>query len=309
MKSSIRNWSEYNAGLKNRGSLTFWLDEAVIEAWYNEIPSGKPGVSKDYSDLSIITFVTMKSVYNQAGRQTEGLLESLFTLMGIDLDVPDHSTVSRRMGKLEVILPVVPKSGSVHLVVDSTGVKVYGEGEWKTRQHGISKRRTWRKLHLGIDETSGEIMTAVVTSNDVHDGEVLSALLDQIEAELAQVTADGAYDHSHCYDEIEQRGASAVIPPRKDAVIWQHGNCQAPPHPRDENLRYIRRHGRKKWKRDSNYHRRSLAENTMFRLKAIFGGKLRSRKFDNQAVELFVQCAALNHMIQIAKPNSIMSND
>lgn len=309
MKSSIRNWSEYNAGLKNRGSLTFWLDEAVIEAWYNEIPSGKPGVSKDYSDLSIITFVTMKSVYNQAGRQTEGLLESLFTLMGIDLDVPDHSTISRRMGKLEVILPVVPKSGSVHLVVDSTGVKVYGEGEWKTRQHGISKRRTWRKLHLGIDETTGEIMTAVVTSNDVHDGEVLSALLDQIEAELAQVTADGAYDHSHCYDEIEQRGASAVIPPRKDAVIWQHGNCQAPPHPRDENLRYIRRHGRKKWKRDSNYHRRSLAENTMFRLKAIFGGKLRSRKFDNQAVELFVQCAALNHMIQIAKPNSIMSND
>lgn len=123
------------------------------------------------------------------------------------------------------------------------------------------------------------------------------------------MTADGAYDHSHCYDEIEQRGASAVIPPRKDAVIWQHGNCQAPPHPRDENLRYIRRHGRKKWKRDSNYHRRSLAENTMFRLKAIFGGKLRSRKFDNQAVELFVQCAALNHMIQIAKPNSIMSND
>lgn len=309
MKSSIRNWSEYNAGLKNRGSLTFWLDEAVIEAWYNEIPSGKPGASKDYSDLSIITFVTMKSVYNQAGRQTEGLLESLFTLMGIDLDVPDHSTVSRRMGKLEVILPVVPKSGSVHLVVDSTGVKVYGEGEWKTRQHGISKRRTWRKLHLGIDETTGEIMTAVVTSHDVHDGEVLSALLDQVEAELAQVTADGAYDHSHCYDEIEQRGASAVIPPRKDAVIWQHGNCQAPPHPRDENLRYIRRHGRKKWKRDSNYHRRSLAENTMFRLKAIFGGKLRSRKFDNQAVELFVQCAALNRMIQIAKPNSIMSND
>jgi transposase len=297
MKGTTRNWSEYNAGLKNRGSLTFWLDEAVLESWYNETPTGKRGASKDYSDLAIITFVTMKSVYHQAGRQTQGLLESLFLLMGIDLDVPDHSTVSRRMGKLEIVLPVVPKSESVHLVVDSTGVKVYGEGEWKTRQHGISKRRTWRKLHLGIDEATGEIVAVVVTTNDVHDGEVLSDLLDQVEAELRQVTTDGAYDHGHCYDDIGKRGATAVIPPRKDAVIWQHGNCKEPPHPRDENLRYIRKHGRKKWKRDSNYHRRSLAETTMFRLKAIFGGKLRSRKFENQAVELFAQCAALNRMI------------
>jgi transposase len=297
MKGTTRNWSEYNAGLKNRGSLTFWLDEAVLESWYNETPSGKRGASKDYSDLAIITFVTIKSVYHQAGRQTQGLLESLFLLMGIDLDVPDHSTVSRRMGKLEIVLPVVPKSDSVHLVVDSTGVKVYGEGEWKTRQHGISKRRTWRKLHLGIDEATGEIVAVVVTTNDVHDGEVLNDLLDQVEAELRQVTTDGAYDHGHCYDDIGKRGATAVIPPRKDAVIWQHGNCKEPPHTRDENLRYIRKHGRKKWKRDSNYHRRSLAETTMFRLKAIFGGKLRSRKFENQAVELFVQCAALNRMI------------
>jgi transposase len=209
------------------------------------------------------------------------------------------------MGKLQIVLPVVPKDQAVPVVVDSTGVKVYGEGEWKTRQHGISKRRTWRKLHLGVDESTGEILAAVVTTNDVHDGEVLSDILDRIEDEIEQVTTDGAYDHSHCYDEIAQRDARAVIPPRKDAVIWQHGNCNTPPHPRDENLRYIRKHGRKKWKRDSNYHRRSLAETTMFRLKAIFGGKVRSRTFDNQAVELLLQCAALNRMIQIAKPDSV----
>ena len=309
MKRTPRNWSEYNAGLKQRGSLTVWIDEAVLEAWYNPTRSGKPGASNDYSDLAIITFVTMKSVYHQAGRQTEGLLESLFALMGIDLDVPDHTTVSRRMGKLQITLPVVPKSGSVHVVVDSTGVKVYGEGEWKTRQHGISKRRTWRKLHLGVDESTGEILAAVVTTNDVHDGQVLSDLLDQIEGEIEQVTTDGAYDHQHCYDEIAQRDAKAVIPPRQDAVIWQHGNRKDLPHPRDENLRYIRKHGRKKWKRDSNYHRRSLSETTMFRLKAIFGGKVRSRKFDNQAVELFLQCAALNRMIQIAKPDSVWIDD
>jgi len=300
----IRNWSEYNAGLKQRGSLTFWLDEAVLETWYNPTLSGKPGASNDYSDLAIITFVTLKSVYHQAGRQTQGLLESLFELMGIDLEVPDHSTVSRRMGTLEIVLPVVAKDQAVHVVVDSTGVKVYGEGEWKTRQHGISKRRTWRKLHLGVDESTGEILAAVVTTNDVHDGEVLNDVLEQIDDEIEQVTTDGAYDHRHCYDEIAERGAKAVIPPRKDAVIWQHGNCNAPPHPRDENLRYIRKHGRKKWKRDSNYHRRSLAETTMFRFKAIFGGNLSSRTFDNQAVELFIKCAALNRMIQIAKPHS-----
>jgi Transposase DDE domain len=126
--STIRNWSEYNAGLKHRGSLTFWVDEAIAEAWYNRTPSGKPGASDEYSDLAIITFVTLKSVYHQAGRQTQGLLESLFALMHLELDVPDHSSASRRMGRLTIPLPVVPPSGPVHIVVDSTGIKVYGEG-------------------------------------------------------------------------------------------------------------------------------------------------------------------------------------
>jgi transposase len=210
---------------------------------------------------------------------------------------------------LTVSLPVVDKATARHVVVDSTGVKVYGEGEWKTRQHGISKRRTWRKLHLGVDEATGEILVGVVSTNDVHDGTVLNDILDGTEDRIEQVSADGAYDHRHCYDEIAERQAKPVIPPRKDAVIWQHGNCQAAPHPRDENLRYIRKHGRKKWQRDANYHRRSLAETTMFRFKTIFGSKVRSRKFDNQAVELLLQCAALNRMIQIAKPDSLMRDD
>jgi len=300
----IRNWSEYNAGLKQRGSLTFWIDESVLEDWLIPDLSGKPGASPYYSDLAILTMATVKAVYRLAGRQCQGFLESIFALMGIMLSVPDHSTLSRRLSKLDVVLPLLPKEGARHVVVDSTGVKVYGEGEWKTRQHGISKRRTWRKLHLGVDEATGEILAAVVTTNDIHDGEVLNDVLEAIEGDIEQVSTDGAYDHRHCYDEIAERGAKPVIPPRKDAVIWQHGNCKAPPHPRDENLRYIRKHGRKQWKRDSNYHRRSLAETTMFRFKAIFGGNLSSRKFDNQAVELFIKCAALNRMIQIAKPDT-----
>jgi IS5 family transposase len=237
------------------------------------------------------------------------LLHSLFDLMGVDLPVPEHSTVSRRKGQLSIALPVIPKAGSVHLVVDSTGIKVYGEGEWKTRQHGVSKRRTWLKLHLGIDEATGEILAGVVTTNNCHDSEVLADLLEVTEADLEQVSADGAYDTRPCYEAIQEREAKAGIPPRKNAKIWQHGNGKAPPHPRDENLRAIRQHGRKTWKRQSNYHRRSLAETTMYRLKTIFGGKVRSRLFDNQATELLLQCVALNRMIQVAKPDTVWIDD
>ncbi len=304
MSYRIRNWSEYNAGLQQRGSLTFWISDEVTEHWYNKTQTGKRGASNSYSDLAIATFVTLKCVYRQAGRQTQGFIKSIFLLMGIELDVPDHSTVSRRLGKLTVTLPVIPKQGNKHVVVDSTGIKVYGEGEWKTRQHGISKRRTWRKLHLGIDESTGEILAAVVTTNNIHDGQVLADVLDGIDGEIEQVTTDGAYDHEHCYEEIKERDAKAVIPPRKDAKIWNHGNLKAPPHDRDENLRYIRKHGRKKWKEDSQYHRRSLAETTMYRQKNEFGGKVSSRTFDNQAGELLIQCCALNRMIQVAKPDS-----
>ncbi|MEL7330569.1 MAG: IS5 family transposase, partial [Cyanobacteria bacterium J06559_1] len=254
MSYRIRNWSEYNAGLKQRGSLTFWLDAEAIAAWEVNDKSGRPGASPTYSDIAIATFETLKAVYRQAGRQTEGLLRSLFELMGIDLSVPEHSTVSRRKRRLMVSLPVVPKSGAVHLVVDSTGIKVYGEGEWKTRQHGISKRRTWRKLHLGIDEETGEILAAVVTTNDVHDGTVLKDLVEGAEADIEQVSADGAYDQLGCYDVIEQQRARAAIPPRKNAKIQRHGNCKAPPHPRDQNLRLIRQHGRKAWKKAIGYH-------------------------------------------------------
>jgi hypothetical protein len=225
--------------------------------------------------------------------------------MHVELPVPDHSTVSRRLGRLEIPLPILEPQQSRHVVIDSTGIKVYGEGEWKVRQHGVSKRRTWLKLHLAVDETTGEILAAVVSTNDWADSEILPELVEQIEDEIEQVSANGAYDTSDCYDTLTQRGAKPVIPPRKNAVIWQHGNRKAPPHPRDENLRSIRRHGRKKWKRNTNYHRRSLSETAMFRHKTAFGGKVQSRKFENQATELLCQCAMLNRMMHLGKPVSV----
>ncbi|YAG14030.1 hypothetical protein NSTC745_03365 [Nostoc sp. DSM 114161] len=172
------------------------------------------------------------------------------------------------------------------------------------RTHGVGKRRTWRKLHLGSDEESGEILGALVTTNDVADCEVLPDILEQIEQPIEQVSGDGGYDTFGCYDTITERGAKATIPPRSNAKIQQNSHEIAHPHPRDENLRYCNQVGRKQWKQESGYHRRSLSETAIFRLKTIFGGKLRRRFFDNQAVELFLQCAALNRTIHLGKPDS-----
>jgi hypothetical protein len=300
----IRNWSQYNAGLVKRGSLTFWVSEDVLQNWVSTEFTGDPGAPILYSDIAIETVVSLKSLFHLGGRQATGFVGSIFELMGVELPVPDHSTVSRRMGKLEITLPILDATQARHVVVDSTGIKVYGEGEWKVRQHGVGKRRTWLKLHLAVDESTGDILAAVVSTNNLGDSQGLPDLLEQIEDEIEQVSGDGAYDTKGAYDTITKRGARPVIPPRKNAVIERHGNCKAPPKDRDRTLRSIRKQGRKRWKQQSNYHRRSLAETAMFRQKNAFGGKVCSRKFDNQATELLCQCAILNRMTHLAKPVS-----
>lgn len=297
----IRNWKEYDAALKRRGSLTFWLDDEVVSNWLNESKTGKQGAPRTYSDMAIATMSTLGSVLGLRGRQTEGFVESLFQLMGLDLSVPDHSTVSRRLRKLKVSLPVVESNGGRHVVVDSTGIKVYGEGEWKVRQHGVGKRRTWRKLHLGVDESTGEILAAVVSTNNVSDDEAFGDVLDAIEEPIEVVSTDGAYDKRKCYDKIKQRGAKANIPPREDAQYWEKAGET---HARNQNLTRIDEVGRAEWKKESGYHRRSLAETMMFRVKTIFGNTCSRRTFDNQAVELLLACAALNRMTHLGMPDS-----
>jgi IS5 family transposase len=304
----IRNWTEYNASLKQRGSLTFWVSEEALEQWIETDRTGQRGASRTYSNRAIEVMATLKALYRWAGRQIEGFIKSIFKLLSIPLAVPEHSTLSRRMKSLEMDIPVLPSDKARHVVIDSTGVKVYGEGEWKTRQHGVSKRRIWRKLHLALDEATGETLAVVASGNDTADCEVCSMLLEQIEGNLTQVSADGAYDTRRCYEAIQARGAKAVIPPRKGAKIWVHGNTKEQRHNRDENLRQIRRVGRKRWKQDSHYHRRSISENGIFRFKTTFGERLSSRNFDNQATEMFIKCAALNKMIQLCKPDSYAVN-
>jgi hypothetical protein len=297
-----RNWSEYNAALVKRGSLTLWVDEAALNEWCHQEQTGKRGAPYTYSDIAIECMAMLKVVYRLPLRATEGLLASILELLGVELPVPNYTTLSRRQRSLEVNLPKGAKAGPLHLVVDATGVKVYGEGEWKVRQHGVSKRRTWRKLHLGVDEATGEIVAAALTSNDFGDSELLPDLLDRVDEEVDQVSGDGAYDSRRCYRAIGEHEARAAIPPRRGARIEQHGNCAAPPLARDENLRAIRRHGRSKWKRESGYHRRSLAETAMFRIKTIFGGWVSARLFETQSAEMLIKCAALNRMTLLGMP-------
>ena len=299
----IRNWPAYNAALIGRGSLTLWVDEEAIRSWRYTGPTQR-GAQYHYTDAAIGCVLTLRAVYHLALRAAEGLARSVFALLAVSLPVPSYSTLSRRAAALRVALGALPRSTSLHLVIDASGFKVYGEGEWKVRQHGWSKRRTWRKLHLAVDEATGEIVAAVASEAGVSDDEVVPDLVAQVEGEIRQVSADGAYDKRQCYDALAERGATAVIPPRRDAKIWQHRNCAGAPWQRDENLRAIRQKGRRRWKQESDYHRRSLAETTFFRCKTIFGPTLHARAFPQQATELFLTAAALNRMTHLGMPDS-----
>jgi len=304
-KYRIRNWKEYNRSLCERGSLTFWISEELLSNWIEKEKTGERGASPCYTAAAMVAMASLKFVFSQAGRQTCGLVASIFQLLRVSLPVPDHSTLSRRMAGLKVRLPFKASGQGRHLVCDSTGLKVYGEGEWKVRTHGISKRRTWRKLHLQMDEATHEIIVCGASENSVSDDEMFVRMLAANEEEIEQISADGAYDRRRVYQAIEERKIKrAAIPPRRGARIWRHGNRKGERLIRDENLRCIRKKGKPKWKRESNYHRRSLAETAMFRYKTIFTDKLQSRQIDNQFQEMIIKCAALNRMTHLGMPDS-----
>lgn len=257
--------------------------------------------------------LTLKAVYHLPLRATEGLMRSVLTLLGVELPVADFSTLSRRARTLAVQLPVREVNATtapLHLVVDSTGLKVYGEGEWKVRQHGWSYYRTWRKVHVGLDVTARELRVVGVTTADVSDGEMLAPLLAAERAPIAQVTGDGSYDEWRCWTAVAQRPEHprAVFRlrhgPERHARIRQHGNSARPPLERDEHVRRIRQVGRARWKVETNYHQRSLAETTVGRFKGLFGATLSARRDDTQATEVFLRARALNRMTRLGMPES-----
>lgn len=307
-KYRVRNWREYNEALVNRGRIIFEITEEALRQWEEEQrEKKKPGRPKQFSDTAIETSLILGQALRLPLRATEGMVSRLLQKLGSPAQAPDYTTLSVRGRLLSVDFRLRPIRDNLHVVVDSTGVKVFGEGEWKVRQHGISKRRTWLKLHLGVDEQTGDILMGEVTRNDVHDSEVLEPLLDQLPAHqpLDQCSTDGAYDKRACYEALQERGVKRIaIPPQKNAKIWKHGNVPGDPQPRDENLRFIRKHGRKEWKVQSGYHRRSLAETTMFRLKTLFTDKVPGRLFENQRVELLLRLKLLNRFTQLGMPET-----
>jgi hypothetical protein len=299
--------------LKRRGSLTIWFDPEMTWA---AAPTGKRGRQPDYSDAAIQTCLTMKVLFGMALRQTTGFVESLLGLIGLDWAVPDFSTLSRRQKTLKVNIPYRGSDGPLHLLIDSTGIKVEGEGEWNARKHGGTKRRVWRKIHIGIDEQTLEIRAAEFTTSDVGDAPVLPELLDQIPPgqEIASVTADGAFDTRKCHRfgglrgptgatvplrTIAARGAAAIIPPRKNAKPWKPDSAGA--IARNEALRASRRFGRTIWRRWSGYHRRSRVETKMHCVK-LLGQRLMARDFDRQVAEFQVRVAVLNGFTALGIP-------
>ena len=299
----ITNWSSYNQALKQRGSLEIWIEEGVEESWYYQGENQK-GAQFEYSDTCIELACTIREIYKLPYRQTQGFLESLVKKLNWEVKVPDYSIINRRRKKLTIKINGSGK-GKKYIVMDSTGAKVYGEGEWKVRQHGWGKHRTWRKIHLAIDESTGEIESCATTTNSIDDAAMVGTLLNEISGKVQKLGADGAYDKRKVYKELERRKIKPIIPPRKGARIEKHGNGKGKEKPRDKNIRAIRKLGRKNWKKKVGYHRRSIAETTMFRFKNTFGDKLTSRVMIQQEIEVKIKCKVLNQMAKLGMPITI----
>jgi hypothetical protein len=299
----VTNWAEYDAALRQRGSLTVWFTEAAIAAWHAE-PRTTPGGQPHYSALAITTALTLKAVFRLALRQTEGLIGSIIRLLGLDLSVPDHTTLSRRAETLEVPRPR-SSSEPVHLLVDSTGLKLCGAGEWLVEKHGTKTRRSWRKLHLGRDADTGQIVAATLTTNDVDDGSQVGPLLDQVAGPVASFTGDGAYDQDGVYASVAERHpeAAVIVPPRSTAVPSE--TAETAPTQRDRHLELIAEKGRMAWQRASGYTKRARAEATIGRFKRVIGDGLRSRTDERRATEMDVAVQVLNRMLDLGRPESV----
>jgi hypothetical protein len=296
----VTNWPEYDAALMRRGSLTLWFTEEAVEAWHAPV-TGERGGQPVYSALAIETGLALRLVFHQPLRQTEGLLRSIAAVLHVDIRIPDHTTLSRRSGGLMILPNRVDRDEPLHLVVDSTGLKIYGEGEWLDQKHGVRSRRRWRKLHVGIDADKHEIVASELTPDDVGDVSQVPELLDQIDAPIASMTADGAYDSAAVYHAVAERDpeAAIIIPPRCTAVTDETATTQ-----RNGHLATIAKHGRMSWQRISGYNRRSLAETGVYRYKTIIGRRLRARTLPNQRTEAKIGCNVLNRMTRLGMPVS-----
>jgi len=304
-KHQVTNWREYDASLRQRGSLTVWFTDEAIAAWAAE-PRATPGGQRWYSPLAILTALTLRAVFHLALRQTEGLIGSVIQLLGLALAVPDHSTLCRRAETLAVPPPRPRNDGEpMHLLVDSTGLKLCGTGEWLVEKHGAKTRRSWRKLHIGMNAETGQIVAATLTTKDVDDGAEVGALLDQVAGSVAAFTGDGAYDQQGVSSAVAERHptAAVLVPPRSTAVPSE--TAETAPTQRDRHLQFIAEHGRAAWQKASGYTIRARAEAAIGRFKQVIGDGLHSRTDQRRATEVDVAVHALNRMLELGRPISV----
>jgi transposase len=299
----VGNWAEYDAALRRRGNLTVWVTPEAIAAWV-PAATGRRGRPRDYSDIAIESGLMLRLAFGRPWRQTEGLLGSIMDLLGLDLAVPDHTTFSRRSVDLGIATALTKASGPVHVVIDSTGLKVFGSGEWLHEKHGGKPRRSWRKLHLAVDPDSGEILASELTTTEEGDASLVGPLLDQIASPLASVLADGAYDGEPTYRAVAEHtsDAAVIIPPRSTAV--PSAAADTDPTQRDRHIQLIGERGRLGWQRSVNYGRRSLVEGAMFRYKKVIGRSLHARSLPTQKTEARVACKVINIMTGLGMPVS-----
>ncbi|KAA3500454.1 IS5 family transposase [Agrobacterium vitis] len=307
MKFKVTNWAEYEAGLRRRGSLTLWITPDALAGWAAPRRRTRGGQPL-YSDLAIETTLMLGMVFGLRLRQSEGLLSSVLDMMGLDLPVPDHTTLSRRARTWKPSArgndrPHVA-DGPIHVLVDSTGLKVYGAGQWLEEKHGVKSRRSWRKLHLAVDADSGEIIAHSLTDQETGDASQLEPLLDQINNEIDQFTADGAYDGAPSYDVVLRHspGARVVIPPRSNAV--EKPNAQASCQ-RHDHIASVQIDGQLKWQASTGYGKRALVETAMGRYKGVIGQRMRARSFLAQQTEAAIGVALLNRMLACGRPKSV----
>ncbi len=306
-KHKVRNWSAYNEGLRQRGSITLWISEEAVAQWCYQGKRNRGG-KLVYSALAIETGLTLRLIFHLALRGTEGFVGSVFQLMHLALPVPDFSTLSRRSGALRVDLKTKNGKAITDVVVDATGLKLLGEGEWKVRKYGWSKHRTWMKLHLALDASSQQAWAVALTTNAVDDAQKVSELLEPIEAGINSLTGDGAYDKDKVRRLLSQKAQAQgqdilqLMGLQTNAV--RDVKARAYMTQRDEDIGVIEQLGKEEWKVLSNYHQRSLAETFMYRYKTIIGDHLRARKFENQQTEVRLGARVLNLMLQVAKPQS-----
>jgi Transposase DDE domain len=249
--------------------------------------------------------LVFKSVYHLSLRAAQGFLASVMDLMKLTLPIPDYTTVRRRQGALSIQSSLTLQSSPRHVVIDATGLKVYGAGEWHIQKHHVSRRRTWRKLHLGIAERTKESIAVELTASRVHDSQRLPPLLEQLPVLLGQVWGDGAYDTPACYEAVLRRGATPICVPRRTARLYATSDPTGWRAARHHILQQIEVHGRSAWQALSGYPRQSIAENTMFRFKRLFGGRLWARGLEAQCTEARVKCLVLNRMTQLGMPETV----